>query len=118
MPVQGILGYLDPQHFQTSQLTEKSGVYSFGVMLVELLTGKKSLCMDRSGEERNLVTYFIVSLKKKRLFQILEPTVVKEGTLDQLQEIYELVKRCVNLTDERPTQKEVAIQLEGLWKFT
>ncbi|XP_024968145.1 wall-associated receptor kinase 2-like [Cynara cardunculus var. scolymus] len=117
--VQGTLGYLDPEYFHTSQLNEKSDVYSFGVVLAELLTGKKPLCMDRNDEDRNLATYFIMSLKENRLFQILEPRVVKEGTLEQLQEIAQLVKRCVNLTSqERPTMKEVAIQLEGLRKFT
>ncbi|KAJ0681198.1 putative protein kinase RLK-Pelle-WAK family [Helianthus annuus] len=117
--VQGTLGYLDPEYFHTSQLTEKSDVYSFRVVLAELLTGKKPLCMDRIEDERNLATYFIMSLKGDRLFQILEPRVVREGTLEQLQQIGELVKRCLNLTgDERPTMKEVVTKLEGLRKFT
>ncbi|KAK9054944.1 hypothetical protein SSX86_026023 [Deinandra increscens subsp. villosa] len=117
--VQGTLGYLDPEYFQTSQLTEKSDVYSFGVVLAELLTGKKPLCMERSEEERNLATYFVMSLKENRLFQILESRVVREGTLEQLQQIGELVKRCLNLEgDARPTMKEVVIELEGLRKFT
>ncbi|KAJ0640439.1 putative protein kinase RLK-Pelle-WAK family [Helianthus annuus] len=117
--VQGTLGYLDPEYFHTSQLTEKSDVYSFGVVLAELLTGKKPLCMKRGEAERNLATYFIKSLKENSLFQILEPRVVREGTLDQLQQIAELVKRCLHLLgDERPTMKEVATKLEVLRKYT
>ncbi|KAJ0644375.1 putative protein kinase RLK-Pelle-WAK family [Helianthus annuus] len=117
--VQGTLGYLDPEYFHTSQLTEKSDVYSFGVVLAELLTGKKPLCMKRREAERNLATYFIKSLKENSLFQILEPRVVREGTLDQLQQIAELVKRCLHLLgDERPTMKEVATKLEVLRKYT
>ncbi|CAH1433015.1 unnamed protein product [Lactuca virosa] len=115
---QGTLGYLDSEYFHTSQLTEKSDVYSFVVVLAELLTGRKLLCMERSEEERNLTTYFVMALKENRLFQILDPRVVREGSLDQLQD-GELVKRCVKLTsDERPTMKEVATQLQGLRKFT
>nr|GEX07975.1 wall-associated receptor kinase 2-like [Tanacetum cinerariifolium] len=50
---------------------------------------------------------------------ILEPRFIREGILEQLQEIGELVKRCLNLTArERPTMKEVVIQLEGLRRFT
>ncbi|KAL2479432.1 Wall-associated receptor kinase 2 [Abeliophyllum distichum] len=117
--VQGTLGYLDPEYFHTSQLTEKSDVYSFGVVLAELLTGKKSIDMDRSQEERNLATYFVMSMKENRLFQTLEPRVVREGSLEQLQAIAQLVKRCLNLNGEdRPTMKEVAMELEGLRKFT
>ncbi|KAK3000708.1 hypothetical protein RJ639_022420 [Escallonia herrerae] len=117
--VQGTLGYLDPEYFLTSLLTDKSDVYSYGVVLAELLTGKKPLCMERTLEERNLATYFIMSMKEKRLFQILEPRVVREGTLEQLQAIAELVRRCLNLSgEERPTMKEVAMELEGLKRFT
>ncbi|KAK2980031.1 hypothetical protein RJ640_020057 [Escallonia rubra] len=117
--VQGTLGYLDPEYFHTSQLTDKSDVYSFGVVLAELLTGKIPLCMERPQEERNLATYFIMSMKENRLFQLFEPRVVREGTLDQLQKVAELVKSCLNMKGEhRPTMKEVAMELESLRKFT
>ncbi|XP_058208707.1 putative wall-associated receptor kinase-like 16 [Rhododendron vialii] len=116
--VQGTLGYLDPEYFHTSQLNEKSDVYSFGVVLAELLTGKKPICFERSQEERNLATYFLVSMKENRLYQILEPRAVKEGTLDQLQAIAELVKRCLRVkSEERPTMKEVVMELESLRKY-
>ncbi|PIN17587.1 Serine/threonine protein kinase [Handroanthus impetiginosus] len=117
--VQGTLGYLDPEYFHTSKLTEKSDVYSFGVVLAELMTGKKPLSLDKPEEERNLATYFIMSMKEKRLFQILEPRILREGSLEQLQGIGELAKRCLNLKgEERPTMKEVATELEGFRRFS
>ncbi|XP_055812683.1 wall-associated receptor kinase 2-like [Solanum dulcamara] len=116
--VQGTLGYLDPEYFHTSQLTDKSDVYSFGVVLAELLTGKKPLCMERTQEERNLASFFLISMKENRLFKILEPRLLREGSLEQLQVAAELVKRCLQLNgEERPTMKEVAIELECLRKF-
>ncbi|KAK4478462.1 hypothetical protein RD792_013937 [Penstemon davidsonii] len=117
--VQGTLGYLDPEYFHTSQLTEKSDVYSFGVVLAELMTGKMPLSLEKSEEERNLATYFVTSLKENRLFQIIEPRILREGSLEQLQGVGVLVKRCLNLRGEkRPTMKEVANELEGLRKFS
>ncbi|KAI8558891.1 hypothetical protein RHMOL_Rhmol04G0131400 [Rhododendron molle] len=116
--VQRTFGYLDPEYLHSSQLTEKSDVYSFGVVLAELLTGKKPICLDRSHEERNLATYFIVSMKESRLFQILEPRLVREGTLEQLEAFAKLIKRCLCLkSEERPSMKEVVVELEGLRKF-
>lgn len=117
--VQGTLGYLDPEYFYSGQLTNKSDVYSFGVVLAELLTGRKPICMAYPEEERNLATYFITSMKKNRLFQILEPRLVKEGTFDQLQKTAQLVKRCLKLNgEERPTMTEVAMEIQNLRKFT
>ncbi|XP_042054482.1 putative wall-associated receptor kinase-like 16 [Salvia splendens] len=116
--VQGTLGYLDPEYFHSSQLTEKSDVYSFGVVLAELMTGKKPIDMERSLEMRNLTTYFCMAVKENKLFSILEPRVVREGSLEQLQAMAQLVKRCLKLNGEdRPTMKEVAMELEGLRKF-
>ncbi|KAF6174189.1 hypothetical protein GIB67_033721 [Kingdonia uniflora] len=116
--VQGTLGYLDPEYLHTSQLTEKSDVYSFGVVLVELLTGEKPLCFERSQEQRSLSTYFIVSLKENRLFELLEYNISNEGQREQIIAYSELAKRCLNLNGEkRPTMKEVATELEGLRRF-
>lgn len=116
--VQGTLGYLDPEYFHTSQLTGKSDVYSFGVVMTELLTGKKPIDMERSQEERNLTTHFIMAIKENRLFQVLDPRVIREGSLEQLQAVADLIKRCLDLNGEdRPTMKEVARELEGLRKF-
>ncbi|XP_073034512.1 wall-associated receptor kinase 2-like [Primulina eburnea] len=116
--VQGTLGYLDPEYFHTSQLTGKSDVYSFGVVMAELLTGKKPIDMERSQEERNLTTHFVMAIKENRLFQVLDPRVIREGSLEQLQAVADLIKRCLDLNGEdRPTMKEVARELEGLRKF-
>lgn len=117
--VQGTLGYLDPEYFHTSQLTEKSDVYSFGVVLAELMTGKKPLSNTEIEGVKSLATYFVVSVKENRLFQIVDARVLREGSLEQIQAIGELVKRCLKLHgEERPTMKEVVMELEGLRKLS
>ncbi|KAH6777883.1 hypothetical protein C2S51_009195 [Perilla frutescens var. frutescens] len=115
----GTFGYLDPEYFHTSHLTEKSDVYSFGVVLIELLTREKPVDMEKSEEQRSLTAYFITAMNENRLFQILETRVVREGTLEQLQMMAELIKRCLHLNrDDRPTMKEVAMELESLRNST
>nr|DAD42612.1 TPA_asm: hypothetical protein HUJ06_000842 [Nelumbo nucifera] len=113
--VQGTMGYLDPEYFQTSQLTEKSDVYSFGVVLVELLTGRKALEFHRPEKEKNLATYFITWMKEGNVLEILEDRLLQEASKDQLRQITNLAKRCLNMKgEERPTMKEVAMELEEL----
>ncbi|POO02022.1 Wall-associated receptor kinase [Trema orientale] len=114
--VQGTLGYLDPEYLHTNQLTEKSDVYSFGVVLVELLTGMKAISFDKPEEERGLAMHFLSSLKRDRLFEIVESEIVnEEGNKEQVEEVAKIAKRCLNVNgEERPTMKEVAMELEGL----
>nr|GMD43335.1 wall-associated receptor kinase 2-like [Ipomoea batatas] len=70
-------------------------------------------------EDRNLSAFFIRSMNENRLFQILVPRLLKEGTLDQLQRTAELVKRCLQLNGEdRPKIKEVASELESIRMYT
>ncbi|XP_049407189.1 wall-associated receptor kinase 2-like [Solanum stenotomum] len=117
--VQGTLGYLDPEYFYTGELTNKSDVYSFGVVLAELLTGLKPILRDTSDKYKCLVEHFISSMNKNNIFEILDDRVVREGGVEQLQKIVELIKSCLQLHGEdRPTMKEVAMELESLRKFT
>ncbi|GKF03602.1 wall-associated receptor kinase 5-like protein, partial [Tanacetum coccineum] len=74
---------------------------------------------DRINEEKNLATYFVNSVKENRLFEIVEPRLLREGTLDKLHTLANLVKRCLSLqSHDRPAMKEVAMELDGLRKFT
>ncbi|KAF3450476.1 hypothetical protein FNV43_RR06559 [Rhamnella rubrinervis] len=110
--VQGTLGYLDPEYMHSSQLTEKSDVNSFGVVLAELLTGKKVLCFDRPENERNLATLFVSSMEEDRLFQIVDGDIVNEENVETLKYVANLAIRCLRIrSEERPKMKEVAMEL-------
>ncbi|KAM0043411.1 putative protein kinase RLK-Pelle-WAK family [Helianthus debilis subsp. tardiflorus] len=113
--VQGTLGYLDPEYMQTNQLTDKSGVYSFGVVLAEILTGKKAISFDRSEKERNLAIYFLYSLKVGRLSQVLDERLQLNDVPSEIIQVSRLAERCLRVKgEERPTMKEVAIELQGI----
>ncbi|BAS99408.1 Os06g0706600, partial [Oryza sativa Japonica Group] len=116
--VQGTCGYLDPEYMQTCQLTEKSDVYSFGVVLLELLTGKKPLCLDGPDEGRSLSARFLAAMRENRADLILDEQVKSEASGELLEEITLLALECLQMCGgDRPAMKEVAERLGGLRKL-
>ncbi|KAH9685168.1 Wall-associated receptor kinase-like 2 [Citrus sinensis] len=115
--IQGTFGYLDPEYHQSSQLTDKSDVYSFGVVLVELLTGKKPIFStgNTSQENVSLAAYFVHSMRKNRLYHILDDQVMKLGKKNQIVAFANLAERCLDLNGKkRPTMEEVSMELNGI----
>ena len=110
--VQGTLGYMDPMYFYTGRLTEKSDIYSFGVMLIELMTKKKPFCYMAS--EDGLVAHFTTLFAEGKLSHILDPQVMNEGG-NKIERIAAIATACVKLRgEERPTMRQVELRLEGV----
>ncbi|KAL0897199.1 hypothetical protein Bca101_081160 [Brassica carinata] len=98
--VQGTLGYLDPEYYNTGLLNEKSDVYSFGVVLMELLTGQKALCLKTTTNT---------------LHEVIDGQVLNESNQREIHEAARIAVECTRLMgEERPGMKEVAAQLEAL----
>lgn len=55
--VKGTFGYLAPEYFQNGKLSDKTDVYAFGVVLLELITGRKALDQNRPPGDENLVVW-------------------------------------------------------------
>ncbi|PQQ12647.1 putative serine/threonine-protein kinase PBL21 [Prunus yedoensis var. nudiflora] len=72
--VMGTYGYCAPEYAMSGKLTLKSDIYSFGVVMLELITGKKAIdCSKRAGEQ-NLVSWSRPFLKDRRKFvQLVDP---------------------------------------------
>ncbi|XP_078151170.1 wall-associated receptor kinase 2-like isoform X1 [Carex rostrata] len=115
--IQGTYGYLDPEYYRSGRLTQKSDVYSFGVILAELLTRQKPLISSGLFDGGSLVAYFSSAMKENRLFEILDPQVVNMVHRIELEAVAKLAEMCLRMKGEqRPTMKEVEIQLEVLWR--
>ncbi|KAH9780099.1 hypothetical protein KPL71_007947 [Citrus sinensis] len=113
--VQGTFGYLDPEYFGSSQFIEKSDVYSFRVVLVELLTGQKPILSTDAEEDKSLAGYFLRAMKENHLFDVLDAQVLKEAKEEEIITVAMLAKRCLNLNGrKRPTMKEVTFELGGI----
>ncbi|KAM3261284.1 hypothetical protein ACQJBY_052126 [Aegilops geniculata] len=69
----GTLGFLDPEFFRIGQLTVKSNVYSFGVVLLEVLCARPVYDHGLSKREANLVECFLDCQKKGLLDLIVDP---------------------------------------------
>ncbi|KAK2632899.1 hypothetical protein EUGRSUZ_L00926 [Eucalyptus grandis] len=71
----------------------------------------------RFWTERNLSLYFASAIKGERLFEIINPMVLNEGNPEEIMEVAMLANQCLTVKGEdRPTMKEVAMELEGLMR--
>ncbi|TVU00689.1 hypothetical protein EJB05_53871, partial [Eragrostis curvula] len=110
--IQGTFGYLDPEYFYTRRLTEKSDIYSYGVMLVELLTRKKPTIDISDGV--SLVTHFIQLFYEDRLSEILDVQVIEEGE-EEAKQVAAVAALCLQIKgDDRPTMRQVETVLQGI----
>ncbi|XP_078173820.1 calmodulin-binding receptor-like cytoplasmic kinase 2 [Carex rostrata] len=113
--VKGTIGYLDPEYFMTAILTDKSDVFSFGVLLVEMMTGRHPM-ERRKGKERITAEWAIEEFKGGRAVKTLDPNLEPNLPINiALEQIYELAAQCLAQTRQmRPKMKTCA---EMLWSI-
>ncbi|KAE8056443.1 hypothetical protein FH972_013218 [Carpinus fangiana] len=108
--VKGTLGYLDPKYFLTHQLTNKSDVYSLGVVFLELLTG-----MQPISHGKNIVREVNVAHQSGMIFGVIDGRMGSYPSDCVVKFLSLALKCCQDETDARPSIVEVVQELENIW---
>nr|DAD38573.1 TPA_asm: hypothetical protein HUJ06_012895 [Nelumbo nucifera] len=107
--VKGTPGYLDPEYFLTHKLTDKSDVYSLGVVFLELLTGMQPISHGKNIVREVSMAYqsgMILSVVDGRMGSYPSECIEKFLTL--------ALKCCQDETESRPSMADVVRELENM----
>ncbi|XP_010682613.1 probable serine/threonine-protein kinase PBL28 isoform X1 [Beta vulgaris subsp. vulgaris] len=113
--VLGTFGYFDPEYTSTGRLTIQSDVYAFGVVLLELLTGRSAINLNQGPTDQNLVLQARNMLNdRKKLRKIIDPELPRNSyTMESIAMFANLASRCVRIdSSERPTMSECVRELQ------
>ncbi|KAK1620312.1 hypothetical protein QYE76_025829 [Lolium multiflorum] len=109
--VMGTIGYIDPEYARTSRLNEKSDVYSYGIVLLELLTGKKPV-----DNECNLHHLILSKAADNTVMEMVDPDIADTcKDLDEVKRMFQLALLCSKRQPlDRPTMHDVVHVLNSV----
>ncbi|XP_010429034.1 PREDICTED: proline-rich receptor-like protein kinase PERK15 [Camelina sativa] len=112
--VMGTFGYVAPEYAMTGHLLVKSDVYSYGVVLLELLTGRKPVDMSQPSGQENLVTWTRPILRDKdRLEELVDSRLEGKYPKEDFIRVCTIAAACVAPeASQRPTMGEVVQSLK------
>ncbi|XWS33555.1 hypothetical protein CRYUN_Cryun22dG0093200 [Craigia yunnanensis] len=111
--VKGSFGYLDPEYFRTQQPTEKSDVYSVGVVLLEVVCARPAINPTLPRQQVNLSELVMLCKKKGLLEQIVDPSIKVQINSNSLRKFADIAEKCLQEDAAgRPTMGDVAWDLE------
>ncbi|XP_041018835.1 serine/threonine-protein kinase ZRK1-like [Juglans microcarpa x Juglans regia] len=121
----GTAGYICPSYYATGRVTEKTDVYSFGMLLLEILTSQYPLdCRATSADDEGDPS-FVNYLRTRAISEIVDPALMVDGSEsgvigreEQLQSVLQLALTCLDEDPEiRPTMIDVTEELRRIEMF-
>lgn len=117
----GTVGYIDPEYYVMNVLTTKSDVYGLGVVLLELLTGKKAV-FKNEGESSpiGVVEYAGPKIACGEVWNVLDHRVglPEVNEIEAIEIMAYIAMHCVNLEGkERPNMNDIVANLERALEF-
>ncbi|CAN1190510.1 Serine/threonine-protein kinase-like protein At3g51990 [Linum perenne] len=115
-PPAGTMGYLDPCYVTPDNLSTKTDVFSFGILLLEIISGRKAIDVDHSPA--SIVDWAIPLLKKGKLGLIFDPRIplLKDPLIKK--QLVLIASKCVRpCWERRPSMNELVDWLSELSKM-
>ncbi|KAK9933035.1 hypothetical protein M0R45_020248 [Rubus argutus] len=111
--VKGSIGYLDPEYYRRQRLTEKSDVYSLGVVLFEVLCARPAVIQTEELKQVNLAEWTKSCYHNGELDQIIDPSLSGNIAAECLNKFTEVAISCLHDNGtERPSMTDVVRGLE------
>jgi len=116
--VMGTFGYLAPEYASSGKLTEKSDVFSFGVMLLELITGRRPFDNTSTFMEDSLVDWarplLSRALSDENYDELVDPRLENNYNAIEMQRMIACAAACVrHSAKRRPKMSQIVRALEG-----
>ncbi|CAI9763337.1 unnamed protein product [Fraxinus pennsylvanica] len=121
--VMGTFGYLAPEYASTGKLTEKSDIFSFGVVLLEIITGRKPVDTSQPLGDESLVEWarplLTQAIETESFEEIVDPRLEKNFVASEMFCMIEAAAACVrHLASKRPRMSQVVRALETMEELT
>ncbi|KAL0425004.1 UNVERIFIED_CONTAM: putative proline-rich receptor-like protein kinase PERK11 [Sesamum radiatum] len=110
----GTFGYLAPEYAQSGQVTEKADVYSFGVVLLELVTGRKAVDLNRPKGQQCLTEWARPLLEAYAIDELVDPHLRNNYSEHEVYCMLQAASLCIRRDPQaRPRMSQVLRILEG-----
>ncbi|KAL5220950.1 hypothetical protein ABZP36_025663 [Zizania latifolia] len=117
--VMGTFGYLAPEYASSGKVTEKSDVFSFGVVLLELVTGRKPVDASKPVGDESLVEWarplLTQALETGNVGELVDPRLDKNFNEAEMFHMIEAAAACIrHSASRRPRMSQVVRVLDSL----